>query len=146
MSAPAQQTSAERTALQVARVALQSADTAYGIPDAIVSALSERGLLMDPEIAAVMASAGPEIQRLNERIVELEAGIAWRDAERGQWADVHSLVERAIDKGYSSVDTYLLEDALHPNAAAELLAQRHQLEDPAEPPLACPGPPMGGAS
>ncbi|MDX2707305.1 hypothetical protein PV350_31285 [Streptomyces sp. PA03-6a] len=37
---------------------------------------------------------------------------------------------------------------MHPRRfhEAELLAQRHQLEDPAEPPLACPGPPMGGAS
>lgn len=46
------------------------------------------------------------------RIAELEAGIRWRDEERHRWADVHSLVERAIDKGWTSIDTDDLTDAL----------------------------------
>lgn len=99
MSAPARQTSAERTALQVARAALQSADTAYGIPDAIVGALSAAGLLMDPEIAAVMASAGTEIQRLNERIVELETA-----AVRPSVADAEQVLLAAMRATHSPSD------------------------------------------
>jgi hypothetical protein len=59
-----------------------------------------------------------EVHRLTARIAELEAGIAWRDAERARWADVHATVERAIDKGWSSIDTCDLEGALGPEVAA----------------------------
>jgi len=48
------------------------------------------------------------------RIAELEAAIHWRDEERKQWADVHTLVEQAIDKGWTSIDTDDLADALGP--------------------------------
>jgi hypothetical protein len=65
-----------------------------------------------------------------DEISELTAGVAWRDAERDRWADVHSLVERAIDKGWSAVDTIDLEDALGPEAAAP--SQAASKDEPAE--------------
>ncbi|MFM9602730.1 hypothetical protein [Streptomyces turgidiscabies] len=63
----------------------------------------------------------PVLRRLIDaeaQVAELEAGIAWRDAERARWAGVHGLVERAIDKAWSIVDTFDLEDALGPEPAA----------------------------
>lgn len=43
-------TQVEQDALRFARAALESRDTAYGIPDAIVRALSAKGLLAGPEV------------------------------------------------------------------------------------------------
>ncbi|MET8694792.1 hypothetical protein ABZV65_19865 [Streptomyces bauhiniae] len=59
-----------------------------------------------------LRKAQDEREAKDSRISELEAGIAWRDAERARWMGVHDIVERAIDKGWSSVDTLDLEDAL----------------------------------
>lgn len=69
---------------------------------------------------------------LKRRIAELEAGIAWRDAERARWSGVRYLVEKAIDKGWSSVDRFDLEDALGPEVAPVLA------ESVAEPSCLCP--------
>jgi hypothetical protein len=46
-----------------------------------------------------------------DRLTELEA-------EHQRWAAVHDLIERAIDKGNSSIDLWLIEDALGPTPAA----------------------------
>lgn len=53
-----------------------------------------------------------DIALLLARITELEAGITWRDKERHQWAEAHALIERAIDKGCTHIETDLLTDAL----------------------------------
>ncbi|MFG2780766.1 hypothetical protein ACGFY7_23300 [Streptomyces prunicolor] len=58
------------------------------------------------------------LDRARARVAELEAGIAWRDAERERWADVHAIVERAIDKGSSVIYTDQLECELGPEPAA----------------------------
>jgi hypothetical protein len=77
-----------------------------------------------------LASAKRGRSQLRAKVAELTAGVAWRDAERDRWADVHSLVERAIDKGWSAVDTIDLEDALGPEAAAP--SQAVSKDEPAE--------------
>ncbi|MGW4222925.1 hypothetical protein ACWEG1_05660 [Streptomyces bauhiniae] len=59
-----------------------------------------------------LRKAQDEREAKDSRISELEAGIAWRDAELDRWMGVHNIVERAIDKGWSSIDTAELEDAL----------------------------------
>lgn len=71
----------------------------------------------------------PAVEWLIGRVAELESGIAWRDAERDRWSGVRYVVEKAIDKGWNSVDTYELEDALGPEVAPQA--------DP-EPPCPCP--------
>ncbi|MEU6342154.1 hypothetical protein ABZ883_14575 [Streptomyces sp. NPDC046977] len=98
---------------------MQRKRTAAGIAADVEAA----GLLMSPETAAELAG-------LRARVAELDAGIAWRDAERERWADVHSLVERAIDKGYSSVDTYQLEDALGPEPEPATVETTQPTEQP----------------
>jgi hypothetical protein len=65
-----------------------------------------------------LSDAAVRMRADRDRIAELEAGIAWRDAERDRWADVHALVERAIDKGWSSIDTVDLEVELGPEPTA----------------------------
>lgn len=60
-----------------------------------------------------------EIGRLRWHVTELEARIAWRDQERERWADVHALVERAIDKGWTNIDTVDLETELGPDTTKE---------------------------
>ena len=81
---------------------------------------------------AVLAVRDVELERLRARIAELETGIAWRDAERERWADVHATVERAIDKGWSGVDTCTLEAELGPEPAPV------PAESVAEPSCPCP--------
>lgn len=70
MSAPAPQTPAERAALRVAEAALLSRDVAYGIPDAIVSALHKAGLLSDPGQMQCAACDG---------------AVGWIDCPTGGW-------------------------------------------------------------
>lgn len=48
-------TAAERAALPVARAALESRDSAYGVSDTIVFALGAAGLLADAEVAQAVA-------------------------------------------------------------------------------------------
>lgn len=73
-------------------------------------------------------------QQLNETDVEallaevhrLRAELADLDAESTRWANVHNLIEKAIDKGWSSVNRFDLEDALGPaavNAQADATAR-----------------------
>jgi hypothetical protein len=59
---------------------------------------------------------GGELVALRARVAELEQTVAWRDAERERWADVHALVERAIDKGWSVIDTLDIEMELGPES------------------------------
>lgn len=66
------------------------------------------------------------------RIAELETGIAWRDAERDRWSGVHYLIEKAIDKGWSTLDTLDVEAELGPEVAPVLA------ESVAEPSCLCP--------
>jgi uncharacterized small protein (DUF1192 family) len=90
--------------------------------------------------------ASEALRENRDRIAELEAGIAWRDAERERWADVHATVERAIDKGWSVIDTLDLEAELGPEpvapvAEADGITQRIApvqalREDPHDGPLA----------
>lgn len=61
------------------------------------------------------AANAEDVLFLAERIAELEAGVAWRDEERDHWADARSFIERAIDKGCTSIDTDDLADLLGPN-------------------------------
>ena len=56
----------------------------------------------------------PAVEWLIGRVAELETAVAWRDAERERWSGVHYLIEKAIDKGWSGVDTCALEDELGP--------------------------------
>ena len=70
---------------------------------------------LSPEVARALVA---EVRRLRAQVTELEAGIQWRDEERRRWVDVHNLVERAIDKGWSTVDTLDLEAELGPAPAA----------------------------
>lgn len=44
--------------------------------------------------------------------------LAALEAEQQRWASVHDLIERAIDKGWSAIDTWQVEDALGPEPAA----------------------------
>lgn len=67
---------------------------------------------------AALAEQTEACRKAEARVAELEAGIAWRDAERSRWADVHDLVERAIDKGWTSIDTVDLEVELGPEPTA----------------------------
>lgn len=82
---------------------------------------------LDTAIPAVLAlwesMRGGELELLRARVAELETGIAWRDAERERWSGVCYLVEKAIDKGWSSVDTLDLEDQLGPEPGADGLTQ-----------------------
>lgn len=66
------------------------------------------------------------------RVAELETGIAWRDAERDRWSGVHYLIEKAIDKGWSTLDTLDVEAELGPEVAPVLA------ESVAEPSCPCP--------
>lgn len=88
---------AERAALPVARAALESRASAYGVSDAIVFALGSAGLLQSPETAA-------ELVRLRKRVAELEtaaragAGIFQQIAARaqdGQWPGRPMLIDAA---------------------------------------------------
>lgn len=77
-----------------------------------------------PAVLALWESMrGGELELLRARVAELETGIAWRDAERERWSGVRYLVEKAIDKGWSSVDTLDLEDQLGPEPGADGLTQ-----------------------
>lgn len=58
-----------------------------------------------------------QLARARDRIAELETGIAWRDAERERWSGVHYLIEKAIDKGWSTLDTLDVEAELGPEPA-----------------------------
>ncbi|MGJ5692921.1 hypothetical protein [Streptomyces sp. SM8] len=53
------------------------------------------------------------------RVEELEQAAAWSGANRDRWADVHDLVEQAIEKGYTSIPTEELESALGPDPATD---------------------------
>lgn len=88
---------------------------------------------------------GGELETLRDRIAELESGIAWRDAERARWSGVHYLIEKAIDKGWSTLDTLDVEAELGPEVApvpAEPVAEPSCLCPPADQPgprqLGCP--------
>ncbi len=80
-----------------------------------------------------VSDAAEALRANRDRIAELETGIAWRDAERARWSGVHYLIEKAIDKGWSTLDTLDLESELGPEPAPV----------PAEPvaELPCPCPP-----
>ncbi|MFB7285493.1 hypothetical protein [Actinacidiphila glaucinigra] len=108
MSAPAPQTSAERTALKVAQDALASRDVAYGIPDAIVGALHERGLLIDPEIAE-------ELRQLRERIGRAERAVDEFDRVQGAITELvaKSGAEGLIDVGDLAVAIGMELDGLY---------------------------------
>lgn len=80
---------------------------------------------------------GGELETLRDRIAELESGIAWRDAERARWSGVHYLIEKAIDKGWSTLDTLDVEAELGPEVApvpAEPVAEPSCLCPPADQP------------
>lgn len=135
-------------------------------PTEIAFAVESAGMHMSPETAAeletlrkrvaeleaerhstneALSDAAERMRADRDRIAELEAGIAWRDAERSRWADVHALVERAIDKGWSTVDTVDLEVELGPEPTAPSEApcegpQRHEYR------VCRDLPEMGGAS
>lgn len=80
---------------------------------------------------------GGELETLRARVAELESGIAWRDAERARWSGVHYLIEKAIDKGWSTLDTLDVEAELGPEVApvpAEPVAEPSCLCPPEDPP------------
>lgn len=79
-----------------------------------------------------VSEAAEALRVQRDRIAELETGIAWRDAERDRWAGVRYLVEKAIDKGWSGVDTIDLESELGPEPAPV------PAESVAEPSCPCP--------
>jgi hypothetical protein len=60
--------------------------------------------------------------------------LAVLEAEHQRWEGVRDIVERAIDKGWSSIDTYQVEDALGPEMADEA----QQAGPPAEVVHGCP--------
>ena len=79
-----------------------------------------------------VSEAAEALRVQRDRIAELETGIAWRDAERERWSGVHYLIEKAIDKGWSGVDTCTLEAELGPEPAPV------PAESVAEPSCPCP--------
>lgn len=96
---------------------VRTPDAGHEEPDdqAVVISIGDRsiGELVESAPADLRALLADN-ERLRDRITELEAGIAWRDAERDRWAGVHYLVERAINKGLGGIDTVHLEDTLGP--------------------------------
>ncbi|MET8978527.1 hypothetical protein ABZX85_23205 [Streptomyces sp. NPDC004539] len=58
--------------------------------------------------------AAVDVPALVAEVRRLAALVAELDAERARWADVHAIVERAIEKGASLIDTVHLECALGP--------------------------------
>jgi hypothetical protein len=67
---------AERAALPVARAALESQASGYGVSDAIVFALGAAGLLMSPEVAAELARLRAGVVPLAEdRFAEIRARV-----------------------------------------------------------------------
>lgn len=94
-----------------------SADLAPPKPlPSYLAAIGQAGSEYERALYAAYLQAMAEVGRLRDELAELEAGIAWRDAERGRWADVHTLVERAIEKGWSVIDPLDLEASLGPEA------------------------------
>lgn len=84
-----------------------------------------------------VSEAAEALRVQRDRIAELETGIAWRDAERARWSGVHYLIEKAIDKGWSTLDTLDVEAELGPEVApvpAEPVAEPSCLCPPEDPP------------
>ena len=68
--------------------------------------------------AAAEAGAGVDVTTGRLLLAEVRrqrAELAGLEIESARWVNVRNLVEKAIDKGWSSVDTFDLEDALGPD-------------------------------
>jgi hypothetical protein len=120
---------AERAALPVARAALESQGSAYGVSDAIVFALGAAGLLMSPDVAAEFEQAKTDARRYR---------IAWRMAYqramgRGWAADragarVHELLPAVQEATFGRIGMQVGRDAALARVA-ELEAERHSTNE-----------------
>jgi hypothetical protein len=102
MSALSSPTPVERTAIRTAYAALHSADSPNSeVVEQIVFALGAAGLLLSPESAA-------ELERLRERVAELEAAPALPWAAQMPDGDLHGflddLVSAAMNRWRSEPD------------------------------------------
>ena len=118
----------EELASERLRLALASAKRGRARLRAQVAALLDERHSTNESVSE--AAEALRVQR--DRIAELETGLAWRDAERERWSGVHYLIEKAIDKGWSGVDTCTLEAELGPEPAPV------PAESVAEPSCPCP--------
>ena len=140
-------TPAERVALKVAEAAAMSPASAYGLPSTIVFALGSAGLLMDPDTAVELDEYRRQHPLLMARVTELEVlverrtsllrdvqQIAQRRSKEATGRRKHGEALKAEAERLRARNAELESLVCAAGAEAEL---RHQLQDPAEPPLEC---------